>query len=77
MEDDCFDILCQIGYCALPTKENVSSRYAIKAFHFSTTLLHNERGRIFMKSIGFADFFFWLLFCQLIEARLLWLTFEK
>ena len=37
MEDNCFDILCQIGHRGLPTKEKVSSResvrrYAIKVF---------------------------------------------
>ena len=37
MEDDCFDILCQIGYRGLPTKQKVFSResvirYAIKVF---------------------------------------------
>ena len=37
MVDDCFDILCQIGYRGLTTKEKVSSResvirYAIKVF---------------------------------------------
>ena len=29
MEDDCFDILCQIGYRGLPTKEKVSSRESV------------------------------------------------
>ena len=37
MEDDCFDILRQIGYRGLPTKQKVFSResvirYAIKVF---------------------------------------------